>query len=158
MSVNLARHSVLLVDDEPQVLIALEDLLSDEFTVYKAANPQAALKLVENERDIAGEPVADLVARSSQLHATTVGLAGALAMMAGWDLAPLNRALPLIRAPVLLLHGERDRIVPVRQSDEVAARLAQARVERLPTLGHLAHEERPRHVANALASWFEADG
>jgi magnesium chelatase accessory protein len=85
-------------------------------------------------------------------------VAGALAMMAGWDLAPLNRALPLIRAPVLLVHGERDRIVPVRQSEQAAARLPVARVERLPALGHLAHEERPRDVSRLLASWFEADG
>jgi len=84
-------------------------------------------------------------------------VAGALAMMAGWDLAPLNRALPSIAAPVLLLHGDADRIVPDRQSDEVAARLMNARVERLPALGHLAHEERPRRVAHALASWFGAD-
>lgn len=85
-------------------------------------------------------------------------VAGALAMMAGWDLAPLNRALPLIRVPVLLVHGEHDRIVPVRQSDQAAARLPLARVERLPALGHLAHEERPQGVVHLLASWFEADG
>jgi magnesium chelatase accessory protein len=85
-------------------------------------------------------------------------VAGALAMMAGWDLAPLNRALPLIRAPVLLVHGERDRIVPARQSDQAAARLPAARLERLPELGHLAHEERPQRVAALLASWFEVDG
>jgi magnesium chelatase accessory protein len=84
-------------------------------------------------------------------------IAGALAMMAGWDLAPLARALPLIRAPVLLVHGERDRIVPVRQSERVASLLRQARVERLPALGHLAHEERPASVAHLLASWFEPD-
>lgn len=83
-------------------------------------------------------------------------VAGALAMMAGWDLAPLNRALPLIRVPVLLIHGERDGIVPARQSDQVATVLANARVERLAGLGHLAHEEQPQRVARALAEWFGA--
>jgi len=81
-------------------------------------------------------------------------VAGALAMMAGWDLAPLNRALPLIRMPVLLIHGERDGIVPAAQSDKVGATLANARVERLAGLGHLAHEEQPRRVARALVEWF----
>jgi PAS domain S-box-containing protein len=51
--VNLIKNSVLLVDDEPQVLVALEDLLSDEFTVYKAQSPHAALELVENDQNIA---------------------------------------------------------------------------------------------------------
>jgi PAS domain S-box-containing protein len=51
--VELIRNSVLLVDDEPQVLVALEDLLSDEFTVFKAETPQQALELVEHKRDLA---------------------------------------------------------------------------------------------------------
>ncbi|HTQ04831.1 MAG TPA: response regulator [Polyangiaceae bacterium] len=50
---NLIKNSVLLVDDEPQVLVALEDLLSDEFTVFKAQSPHAALDLVEHEPGIA---------------------------------------------------------------------------------------------------------
>jgi len=81
-------------------------------------------------------------------------VAGALAMMAGWDLAQLGRSLPALDKPVLLLHGHGDRIVPARQSDEVAARLSTARVERLHALGHLAHEEQPELVARSLASWF----
>jgi len=83
-------------------------------------------------------------------------VSGALAMMAGWDLAPLKRSLPLIRMPVLLMHGERDGIVPVRQSDQVATTLANARVERLAGLGHLAHEEQPQRVGRSLAEWFGA--
>jgi len=81
-------------------------------------------------------------------------VAGALAMMAGWDLAPLNRALPLLRQPVLLMHGERDRIVPVGQSDTLAATLENARVQRLAGLGHLAHEEQAQRVAREMAAWF----
>ncbi len=50
---GLAKERVLLVDDEPQVLIALEDLLSDEFTVFKAESGERALKLVDNESNIA---------------------------------------------------------------------------------------------------------
>ena len=44
---------VLLVDDEPQVLVALEDLLSDEFIVLKTESPERALNLVEQDHDIA---------------------------------------------------------------------------------------------------------
>jgi len=51
--VQPARKSVLLVDDEPQVLVALEDLLSEEFTVLKTESPATALRLVEQEKDIA---------------------------------------------------------------------------------------------------------
>jgi two-component system, cell cycle sensor histidine kinase PleC len=51
--VETARESVLLVDDEPQVLVALEDLLSDEFTIFKTESPETALRLAEREPSIA---------------------------------------------------------------------------------------------------------
>ncbi|HEY2407485.1 MAG TPA: response regulator [Polyangiaceae bacterium] len=47
------KERVLLVDDEPQVLVALEDLLSDEFVIYKADSAQKALTVVRAEPDIA---------------------------------------------------------------------------------------------------------
>ena len=48
-----AKERVLLVDDEPQILNALEDLLGDEYTVFKSDNPQRALDLVHEDHDIA---------------------------------------------------------------------------------------------------------
>lgn len=47
------RERVLLVDDEPQVLVALEDLLCDQFVVFKSESADSALQVVERERDIA---------------------------------------------------------------------------------------------------------
>lgn len=84
-------------------------------------------------------------------------VAGALAMMANWDLAPLQRQLPTLRAPVLLLAGSADRTVPPWQSGTLAARWAQAKLEWLPGLGHLAHEERPLAIAQRLRDWFAGD-
>lgn len=74
-------------------------------------------------------------------------VAGTLAMMAGWDLAPLQPRLARLAWPVLLLHGSADRTVPPAESDAVAAWLPQARVRRLPGLGHLAHEQAPERLA-----------
>jgi signal transduction histidine kinase len=42
-----------LVDDEPQVLVALEDLLSDDFVVLKTESPEMALRIVNDEGNIA---------------------------------------------------------------------------------------------------------
>ena len=134
-------------------LLARSDALA-QLAAWRARSDAAVRRMIANtgstldERGV--EAYRSLLQRPSHV-------AGALAMMAGWDLAPLNRALPLIRAPVLLVHGERDRIVPVRQSNQAAARLPVAHVERLPELGHLAHEERPQDVAHLLASWFASD-
>ncbi|HMI85899.1 MAG TPA: response regulator [Polyangiaceae bacterium] len=47
------RDRVLLVDDEPQILVALEDVLSEEFVVFKAESGESALDVLARERDIA---------------------------------------------------------------------------------------------------------
>jgi signal transduction histidine kinase/response regulator RpfG family c-di-GMP phosphodiesterase len=49
----LEKRRVLLVDDEPQVLVALEDLLSEEFSVLKAQSGEDALKVIRHEPEIA---------------------------------------------------------------------------------------------------------
>jgi magnesium chelatase accessory protein len=79
--------------------------------------------------------------------------AGALGMMANWDLQAFARDLPRLHTPLLLLAGSRDRTVPPAQAQEVLARLspaARARVIALPGLGHLAHEEQPEIVASHI--------
>jgi PAS domain S-box-containing protein len=48
-----AKERVLLVDDEPQVLVALEDLLGEDFVVLKTGLPEEALEMVQRDRSIA---------------------------------------------------------------------------------------------------------
>jgi response regulator RpfG family c-di-GMP phosphodiesterase len=47
------RSRVLVVDDEPEVLVALEDVLSDDHEVLKASSPERALTVLEREHDVA---------------------------------------------------------------------------------------------------------
>lgn len=74
-------------------------------------------------------------------------VAGALAMMANWDLEPLERELPRLQTPLVLVVGEEDRTVAPADAERVRARVPGARIERLAHLGHLAHEEKPQAVA-----------
>lgn len=50
---QVSKERVLLVDDEPQVLLALEDLLGEDFAVLKTASPEEALEMVAQDKDIA---------------------------------------------------------------------------------------------------------
>ena len=50
---QVSRERVLLVDDEPQILLALEDLLGDLYTIFKTDKPERALDLVSEDREIA---------------------------------------------------------------------------------------------------------
>ncbi len=70
--------------------------------------------------------------------------AGALAMMANWDLEALKRQLPAITAPVLLAHGTADNAIPLDSVRAAAKLLPHCELELLEGLGHLAHEEQPQ--------------
>lgn len=75
---------------------------------------------------------------------------GTISMMASWDLEPLKRDLPRIAVPVRVLHGDRDAAIPMNKAREAAALIPHATFERLERLGHLAHEEDPGHVTEAI--------
>ena len=87
-------------------------------------------------------------------------VAGALGMMARWDLPTLAAELPQLHTPLDLVVGLKDRTIPPAQAEAVLARLPAglgARAVYLEGLGHLAHEEAPAQVAALVASlWAEA--
>ncbi|GAP34401.1 alpha/beta fold hydrolase BchO [Piscinibacter sakaiensis] len=118
---------------------------------WRGRDPQAVRSLVESTGSTLDEAGLALYGR---LIATPSHVAGALAMMAGWDLAPLRRALPALRAPVLLLVGDTDRTVPPGPALRLAATLPTVQVQHWPGLGHLAHEEAPQDCARRLLDWF----
>ena len=81
------------------------------------------------------------------LMATPAHCAGAITMMADWNLEALRRDLSRLGPPLLLIHGDADAAIPLSNAREVAALIPGARVVPLAGLGHLAHEERPDAVA-----------
>ena len=80
---------------------------------------------------------------------------GALAMMANWDLDTLDRALPGIANPVLLIHARGDDAIPLSGVQDAARKLPDATLEVLDGLGHLAHEEQPERVAQLIRAFLE---
>ena len=83
---------------------------------------------------------------------------GALAMMANWDLPSLRDRMGAVRNPVLLVHGESDPAIPLAWAREAQGWLREARLDVLPGLGHLAHEEAPDKVAALIAGFLAAQG
>jgi magnesium chelatase accessory protein len=69
-------------------------------------------------------------------------------MMARWNLDDLD--LTQLDAPVTLIVGDKDGMVPPEDATRVEARLPHGRVVTLPGLGHLAHEEEPEMVARLI--------
>lgn len=83
---------------------------------------------------------------------------GALAMMAHWDLRSLQRDLPGLRLPALLITGAHDRTVPCAESARAGSLLANSEILEMPGLGHLAHEEQPEATAQIIRSWATGVG
>lgn len=66
----------------------------------------------------------------------------------------ISDALPQIRAPLLVLAGDRDPIVPPGQSRLISQRVPQAELVMIPGGGHLLFAERPVEYQRALSSWL----
>jgi magnesium chelatase accessory protein len=80
---------------------------------------------------------------------------GALAMMANWDLPALRARMSDVRNRVLLLHGQNDPAIPLDWARDAQGWLANARLDVLPGLGHLAHEEAPDIAAARIAAFLD---
>ena len=82
-----------------------------------------------------------------RLFATSGHCAGAITMMADWDLDALKVDLPRLETPLLLIHGDADAAIPLSNARDAVALVGKGRLVPLAGLGHLAHEERPGDVA-----------
>jgi pimeloyl-ACP methyl ester carboxylesterase len=106
---------------------------------------------------------ADLKAASEALVAERAAVSGldAAFLAAARSLLRVNamapaywRAMGSISAPVLLVHGERDRLVPVRAARRVARRNPWWQLETLPDVGHVPQLEAPETVAATMLAWL----
>lgn len=129
-----------------------------------AINPFVSRALARGGRDqsrvarliegTGSRPGADYLEFYGRLFANPRHVAGTLSMMANWNvsgvMAPFERA-------GLSLHqiiGLNDRAVPPEHAEELTRRYTGASLDRLPGLGHLAHEEDAARVAASIFSAF----
>ncbi len=78
------------------------------------------------------------------------------AARAFWPLGntKLERRLPLISAPTLLIWGAEDRIMPRAYADRFARAIAgRTETVTIPGAGHLAELDKPDEVAAAILRW-----
>ncbi len=64
------------------------------------------------------------------------------------------RALGGVRCPVLLLHGQLDRLIPARHAEEVLGSYPTWRGRLFPGVGHVAMLEVPGRWLSEVAEWF----
>jgi pimeloyl-ACP methyl ester carboxylesterase len=112
---------------------------------------------------------ADLVAEHVELartrarfaHVERDFLAAARSVVATAGLAggrSYRRAIRSIRVPVLLVHGELDRLVPVAASYAIARRKPSWPLVVIPGVGHVPQMEAPDQTADAVLRWLDSAG
>ncbi|WP_156447561.1 alpha/beta fold hydrolase, partial [Blastomonas sp. CCH1-A6] len=88
-----------------------------------------------------------------RLFRTSDHCAGAIGMMANWDLETLSASLPGLTGRTLLIHGGRDAMVPTDSVERAAKLIPGAELSVIPDLGHLAHEEAPDRIAEIILAF-----
>ncbi len=86
-----------------------------------------------------------------RLFRNPVHVEAALGMMANWDLPGLERELPRLSTPLVLVAGSEDTAVPPERASDVKKKVRGSEVRYLRGLGHLAHEEDPARIAAIIA-------
>ncbi len=118
---------------------------------WRAGRPGAVERLIEST----GSHIdARGLGLYRSLMSTPGHVAGALGMMARWNLQPLQADLGRVTAPLTLVAAEGDRATPAREAEAAQARTPGAALVRVPQLGHLAHEEDPAGAAAIILRAF----
>ena len=112
-----------------------------------SADQSTVGKLLKGTGSKIGRRGIDLYAR---LLKNPAHVAGALGMMANWDLTDLRRELAGLKTRVVLIVGENDKAIPPRDATVIAAEIPRAIVETIRHVGHLGHEERPNEVCKLI--------
>jgi len=72
--------------------------------------------------------------------------------------ARYRRGMRAITAPVLLVHGDRDRLVPIGAARAAARANPSWSLVVLPNVGHVPQLEAPRETAEAITDWLGSAG
>jgi magnesium chelatase accessory protein len=117
---------------------------------WQASTAGAVERLIQNT----GSTIdAQGIALYRRLVRSPAHVAAALQMMANWRLQPLLHDLPRLTTNLLLVAADNDRSISPDVARRVREIVPQATIEHLNGLGHLAHEERPRLVADLIARY-----
>jgi pimeloyl-ACP methyl ester carboxylesterase len=102
---------------------------------------ERSIELVDRRQDVAGMDRAFLTAARSLL-------------LLLFDPRLLRRAMASIRVPVLLVHGDQDRLVPVAAARQAAQRHPGWAYLELPGVGHVPQLQVPEQLADAVLDWL----
>jgi magnesium chelatase accessory protein len=132
-------------------LLVLNPLVPRVFA-WQASHAGAVERLIANTGSAIDQ---EGVALYRKLVRNPVHVAAALRMMANWKLEPLLHDLPRLAPTLVLMTAANDRSISPTVAQQVREILPNAMIERLPALGHLAHEEQPQLIAHLIEKYAQ---
>jgi len=85
-------------------------------------------------------------------------IAGALELMANWDLEPVANEISVLEVPMLQIIGAKDGTIEPMASVRTEELLANGSRTVVPDTGHLVHEEQPENVAKIITEFAKELG
>jgi magnesium chelatase accessory protein len=121
--------------------------LVPELFAWRASDPSSIARLLRGT----GSMIDDAgTAFYGRLAGNASHVAGALGMMANWDLKPIQRDLPRLTTPLTLAVGTSDGTISPTDAYRIRTLVPGAKIVRFAGLGHLAHEEKPAAFADLI--------
>jgi pimeloyl-ACP methyl ester carboxylesterase len=115
------------------------------------------LAFIADRRGFYANPHTDLALRAgyaAMRRTQLAAIAGTVRALRQADLRPQVERAPTA-VPTLIIHGERDPIIPIAQSRWLAAALPQAELVALPGTGHVPYGEREAATNQAIQGWLD---
>jgi magnesium chelatase accessory protein len=133
-------------------LLVMNPLVPRMFA-WQASHPGAVERLIANTGSTIDQ---EGIALYRKLVRNPAHVGAALRMMANWKLEPLLHDLPRLTTTLVLVAAANDRSISPEVARQVREILPSAVIERLPGLGHLAHEEQPLEIARLIVKYARA--
>lgn len=122
---------------------------------WRSRNPEIVQELLDRTGSVID---AEGLRCYSTLAQSPAHAKGALTMMANWNLRPMAQDLRDFSVPLLLVTGDKDKMIPPRDTEHVRELVPTAQWKPLADLGHLAHEEAPEKVAQMIHTFAVESG
>ena len=136
---------------------AMEAAVFDEFAAAVAENCEALLLRFAALQAL-GDAAGKRVTRCLRENIASCGADERSALAAGLYVlreSDLRERLAALTQPVLLVHGEEDRLVPLAAAEYLVAHLPRARLERIPEAAHAPFVSQPARVAQTIAEFLD---
>lgn len=89
-------------------------------------------------------------------NTSTFGIVGALQGMR--DRPDSTQILSKINCPVLIIHGEEDQLIPIKEAESMEQQIQNSRLIKIPQAGHLPNMEKPDDYNQALRDFIISTG